>query len=58
MNIKIISDGHSSNTKVVNVETGEVVEGIQEINWHCFMDHLATVELKIADVPVDINFRE
>ncbi len=33
MKIKILSNGNPYETKIVNAETGEPVEGVAEINW-------------------------
>jgi hypothetical protein len=33
MKLKIISDGTCRGTKVVNSETGEMLEGVKDINW-------------------------
>lgn len=55
MKLKIISDGTNSGTKLINQETGESVELVQEIQW--FLDvnevySLATI--KLAKIPVEI----
>ena len=51
MILKIISDGTSKGTKVVNSETGELVNGICEVDWHLNCNNLAVATIKVyADV--------
>jgi len=56
MRIKIVSNGTSQGTKVVNAETNEVIEGIQEIDWNVGIYHpMAVARLKFIKVPVEIE---
>ena len=54
MRIKIISEGSGLNTEVINVETGERIENVTEATWHCKSNDLATVELKLINIPVEM----
>lgn len=38
MKLKIISDGNTMLTKVVNVDTGEALPGVIHIKWECGID--------------------
>ena len=53
MNIKIISDGTSKGTKVVNAETGEDVEYVQHIEWQLGVGELSDCTLKFIKVPIE-----
>ena len=55
MKIKIISDGLSKNTRVINAETGETVENVLSIEWKCSVHSLATATLKFIEVPVEVS---
>jgi hypothetical protein len=55
MKVKIISDGMARNSKVINMETGEIIEGVNEATWNLKANGLATVTLKILGVPVEIE---
>ena len=39
MRIKILSDGTPAGTKVVDTETGEVLEGVVSIKWSVTAEH-------------------
>ncbi len=54
MKLKIISEGTGRNTKIVSVETGEVIEGVTEVTWHCRYDSLADVTMKFINIPVEV----
>lgn len=54
MKIKIVSEGSHLNTKVINVENGEPIDDICEIKWECKIGHLATVEIKFTNIPVEV----
>lgn len=55
MKIKIISDGASHNTKVINAETGEMITGITYIQWTCDASEvIAKVFMEISDVAVEL----
>lgn len=54
MRIKIISDGTCRGTRVVNVETGEVVDNVTEISWGIVGGGTAMTTLKIYDVHVEL----
>ena len=56
MKVKIISDGTSIGTRIVNAETGEPIEGCRAAHWICDMDEyqVATAILEFINVPVEI----
>ncbi len=55
MKIKIISDGIGTNTKIINAETGEIIEGVTSIKWKCSVNKLATATLTFINIPVDVE---
>lgn len=55
MKIKIISDGTESNTRIVNAETNEEVEGITYVKWEIRPGELATAHLEFQKIPVEIE---
>ena len=54
MKIKIISDGTSKDTKIVNAATGELIDGITEITWRVKVGGIAKVNLKMLHIPVEL----
>lgn len=53
--LKIISDGTAHGTKVVNIETGEMIDRVMSVKWQIDTDtSMATVELLLAIVPVEV----
>ena len=55
MKIKIISDGTSYNTKVINAETGEPITGITYLHWTCdASEGIAKVFMEVIDVVVEL----
>ena len=60
MKLKIISGIDSgilwrTATKVVNAETGELLEGVQEIDWHVSVKDIPVATIKVLNVEVDIE---
>lgn len=53
MKIKIISEGLSTNTKIINAETGESIENVTALKWECSVGHLATAEIKFINFPIE-----
>ena len=53
MKLKIISDGIPKNTRVLT-EDGVEIDNIQSITWHCGVDELATVTLKLVLTEAEI----
>lgn len=53
MKIKIISDGLAENTKVINVETGKLIEDIATAEWSCKVKELATAKLTFINVAIE-----
>ena len=55
MRLKIISDGTTRGTKVIDEETGERIGLIQDIVWSANADKTITeCTIKLAKVPVEI----
>jgi hypothetical protein len=57
MKIKIVSDGTSMGTKIVNADTGEdtgLVKQVQSITWSIDAKSLATVVMTLVKVPVEV----
>ncbi len=55
MKLKIISGGDHFNTKVIDADSGKMLECVREVNWSCKVGELAEVNIKIANVRVDIT---
>lgn len=55
MRIKIISDGTSQGTHVVNEQTGERLDLVTRISWELSATHLATATLTLLRVPVEVE---
>lgn len=55
MRLRIVSDGTPLGTKVVNLETGETVDGVSMIDWHIETGELAKATIRIHDVDVEIG---
>ncbi len=55
MKIKIISEGRGINTKIINAETGEQLEGVTSAKWECSANGLAMATLSFINVPVDVE---
>jgi hypothetical protein len=55
MRIKIISEGDGRRTKVMDADTGELVEGVTSISWILGgPDEFARAQLQFVAVPVEI----
>lgn len=55
MKIKILSDGTARTTRVVNAETGEVIDGCYSVKWKVDTDsRISTAILAFRNIPVDI----
>lgn len=55
MKIKIVSDGTARTTKVINAETGEVIEGCYSVKWKVDTDsQISTAILAFRNIPVDV----
>lgn len=53
--LKIISDGTCKNTKIVDAETGETIDGIYGITWELnYGEHWANVTVKMRGIPTEI----
>ncbi len=60
--LKIISDGTTTGTKLINSNTGEVISCVQEITWTCKADSLlATCFVTLCNVEIDavnVSFKD
>jgi len=55
MKIKIISEGYGTTTRIVNADSGELVEGVISVSWKCSsLNDPAYAILKIINVPVEV----
>lgn len=56
MKLKIISDGTTVGTKLINEETGEMVGLVQNIQWEVGVgDNFASATVRLIKVPVELN---
>lgn len=55
MRLKIVSDGTSNGTKIVDEESGEEVRGVTHIEWSLGVDELAKVTIEFEAVSVDVK---
>ena len=56
MRLKIISDGLTRTTKVVDADTGEPLEYIKRVTWEAVAGQAhATATIELTDVPVEIT---
>lgn len=55
MKIKIISEGTGRKSRVINIETGEVIEGVQKAIWTCEAGGIATAWIKMVNIPIDVK---
>jgi hypothetical protein len=54
--IKITSDGTTFGTKVIDVESGDMIEGVVRVRWSMTMDGARTeAEVGIEGIPVEIE---
>lgn len=54
MKLKIISDGTSEGTKVINAATGEEIEGVERIQW-TVTGAGVSVDLMMVGVPIEVT---
>ncbi|MFQ5916340.1 MAG: hypothetical protein ACE5I0_00855 [Candidatus Binatia bacterium] len=54
MRLKVVSDGHPRNTKVINEDTGEAVEGVSSLEWKIDRNNLATVTMRVESGEAEI----
>jgi hypothetical protein len=56
MRIKIVSDGTSQGTKVIDEATGEALHYVSRIEWELIAGaHIATAHITVLGVPVEIT---
>lgn len=56
MRLKIVSDGTTTGTQLLDADTGQQVHGVQAIRWTCdIWDHqLARAEVVLVGLPVEV----
>lgn len=55
MKVKIVSDGNVGGTKIVNVNTGEVLSCVQSVEWKAdCKEFLTECTIHMVNVPVEI----
>lgn len=55
MRIKIISKGTCGETEIINLDTGEALEGVRRVEWVADgKTEIAEAVLHLVDVPVEI----
>jgi hypothetical protein len=55
MKLKLISDGTSVGTKLIDEDTGEMVHGIQSLSWEADAEgYLTSLHVHLFNVPVEI----
>lgn len=55
MKLKIISDGTANGTRVVSIETGEAVGGVDFISWSASVDgEFCEAQIHLLGVPCEI----
>ncbi len=55
MKLKIISEGLDKNTKVINVETGEVLENVTSIKWGAYPNNLTECTITLHSIPIEVT---
>ena len=55
MKLKIISDGSPENTEVLNIETGEKLDGVTHIDWHIEAQELAECTIRLHNIPLEVE---
>lgn len=55
MKLKLISDGTTRGTQLVNMETGEEVENLRDIYWLSPLNDVPTLLVEMVAVPVEIT---
>uniref|UniRef100_A0A6H1ZFV9 Uncharacterized protein n=1 Tax=viral metagenome TaxID=1070528 RepID=A0A6H1ZFV9_9ZZZZ len=54
MRLKIISGGHSTDTEIINEETGEPLKNVKSITWQIATGQMAEVTLELMKIPVEL----
>ena len=54
MELKIISDGTSDGTKVVDWKTGEVLEGVTSVEWYIGVGEIAVAKIELDRARVEL----
>lgn len=56
MKLKIVGDGTVLGTKVINSETGEVLQNVKSVAWYCDADSytsLAVIEVRMVELEAE-----
>lgn len=54
MKLKIVSDGTGRNTKVMDVETGEMLEYVTKVVWTADNSGPTQALITVIDIPVEV----
>jgi len=54
MKIKIISDGTSFGTKIINIDTGEELDSVIKIQWNYEASNIAEAIITFEETPVEL----
>lgn len=52
--LKIISDGYSHNTKIIDEKTGRVLNYVLGVRWHVSAGGAAIANIKLINPPVEV----
>ena len=53
---KIISNGTTTGTKIIDLDTGEAISCVQEITWSCNAnDPLVSCTIKLINVEIEVK---
>lgn len=55
MKLKIVSEGSTLSTSVVNAETGEPVVGIAEVSWTLKANHQVDAIIRVYGAELDVT---
>ena len=54
MKLKIVSNGTSLGTKVMNLETGEEIECTKRVNWQFMVRDDPEIIIELTNIPVEV----
>jgi hypothetical protein len=55
MKYKIMSDGYSQGTKIIDSETGAPIKGVSKIEWVMDVDNVGIATVTIIDVGMEAD---
>lgn len=54
MKLKLISDGTTQGTKVVDIKSGEMIENVYHIRWELTTGGKSMMILDLVDIPAEV----